>query len=83
MVHAPKPLPPVPLPVHSPWVCNCNHPWARHRQRVGMRVHVAPGLPLEPAFQDLNSVQRTDISVPLPGFPSNAAGVGGGSGPES
>lgn len=53
----------------SPWCCNCAHAWCDHRQeayeRKGFMAHA------DPQLQDLmvqDTIKRTDVTVPLPGF---------------
>ncbi|TYZ57693.1 hypothetical protein PybrP1_008540 [[Pythium] brassicae (nom. inval.)] len=46
----------------SPWMCNCDHPWAEHQQEVVEKEFRALELFQEQfRAQELSSVQRTDL----------------------
>lgn len=51
--------------VGSPWCCNCDHPWSDHQQEAYVRSSQG-----DAQLQDImgDAIQRTDPTVPLPGF---------------
>ena len=46
----------------SPWVCNCDHPWASHRQEtVEKEFHPLSAFHEQFQVDELSQVQRTDL----------------------